>query len=186
MERRRIPVWLVVLGAVLGLPWMAGAVEPVVATVDLSVLYQRLRPGMTVGQVATAAGRSHLGGGADPVTSWLVWSRSAESGETTVVRTAFRDDRLVRVELEFFGEEYRRYVKGGDVAVEMAARELRRLLRRTTEVQEAAGECDDALEAFHQLLLRAQERLTPEEQQAWAQALERRRTAQRDLERAVR
>jgi hypothetical protein len=157
-----------------------------VTTLDLSALYQRLRPGMTVSEVAAAAGRLRLGEGAEPVTSWLVWSRSPATGETTVVRAAFRDERLVRVELEAFGEEYRRLVKGGDLAVELVARELRRLLRRTSDVQEAASECDDALEAFHQLLLRAQERLTPEEQQAWAHALERRRTAQRELERAVR
>jgi hypothetical protein len=187
MERGRTPVWLILLGlgSLLGLPWAAGA-DPLVTTLDLSALYQRLQPGMTVDQAAAAAGRSHLGEGVEPVTSWLMWSRAGDSGATTVVRATFRDDRLVRVELEFFGEEYRRRVKGGDVAVEMAARELRRLLRRTSEAQEAAGECDEALEAFHQLLLGAQERLTPEEQQAWAQALERRRTAQRGLERAVR
>ncbi len=171
---------------VVGVLWLGaasgafGADEGPGGRVDIRALYERLRPGMTVQEVAAAANRRHLGATAEPVTSWLIWNRPAGAGVTAVLRAAFRDGRLARVEYEAFGDEYQRLAKGADPAVEVGEEELRRLWRRAWQVARAADECREALDAFHQLVLQLQERLTPAEQQAWVRALELRRAAERE------
>ena len=69
------------------------------------------------------------------------------------------------------GDEYRRLAKGGDDGIELTEEELRHLWQRT----QAGDACQVALEAFHRLLLRAQDRLISSEQEAWVKALELRR-----------
>jgi hypothetical protein len=178
----------------LGLGWLALAApdargadgDAPAAGVDLHALYQRLQPGMSVAQVAAAAGRLRLGPDGEPVTSWLLWSRSADGRDTVVLRAAFRDARLARVEYEIFGETYRRQVRGEEPATEISAPELHRLRQRTRAVEEAVGDCESVLEAYHRLLVRAQERLTTMEQLDWARALEQRRALQRELGRVGR
>jgi hypothetical protein len=128
---------------------------------------------MTIAEVAALAGRPRLGTSAEPVTGWLLWSTPQASAATAVLRASFRDGRLTRLEYEAFGEEYRRLAKGPDAAMELTEDELRRLWRRTQAVES----CQEALDAFHRLLLQTQERLTPSEQAAWVRALELRRAA---------
>ena len=154
--------------------------------VDLRALYQRLQAGMTVAEVAAAAGRARLGSDAEPVASWLLWGRSADGRDTVVLRASFREGRLARVEHETFGETYRRLMKGEEPSADISPPELQRLLRRARDVEEAVGDCESVLEAYHRLLVRAQERLTTMEQLDWARALEQRRALQRELGRVGR
>lgn len=153
----------------------AGASDPPGLSTQQEIhgLYERLAPGMTIEQVAAIAKRPHLGAGGAPVTTWLTWTSSRSGGPTAVLRASFRDGRLTRLEYESFGEEYQRLVKGTD-PVELDEAELRRLWQRGR----AVDECREALEAFHRLLLRVQDRLTPAEQEAWVRALELRREAE--------
>jgi hypothetical protein len=153
----------------------AGADErPPTTAAEVRALYERLRPGMSIAEVAGLAARPRLGTGAEPVTGWLLWSAPQPGAATAVLRASFRDGQLARLEYEAFGEEYQRLAKGPDLAVEMSEIELRRLWRRTQAVES----CQEALDAFHRLLLHAQERLTPSEQAAWVRALELRRAAE--------
>jgi hypothetical protein len=138
------------------------------------VLYDRLSPGMAAGEVAAVARRPGLAAAGEAVTSWLLWSAPQAGGETAVLRATFRDGRLFRLEYEAFGDEYRRLAKGADDGIELDEPELRRLWQRS----QAAEDCQRALEAFHRLLLRAQDRLVPSEQEAWVRALELRRQAE--------
>ena len=151
------------------------------AGIDLEALYRRLQPGMTVEEVARAAERRTLAASAEPVTSWVIWNPPETGRPTTVLRAAFNDGRLVRVEYEAFGDEYRRLIKGGDLALTVSEDELRRLWRRDWRLTQAVEHCEEALEAFHQLTLSFQERLTTAEQAAWVLALGLRRAAERDL-----
>lgn len=148
--------------------------RPPTTDAEVRGLFERLRPGMSIAEVAGLAGRPRLGTGAEPVTGWLLWSAPQASAATAVLRASFRDGRLTRLEYEAFGEEYQRLAKGPDVAMELNEDELRRLWRRTQAVES----CQEALDAFHQLLLHVQERLTPSEQAAWVRALELRRAAE--------
>jgi hypothetical protein len=145
--------------------------------VDVYDLYARLRPGMSVREVATLAG-GQLGAVAEPVTTWLLWSSPPGTSGTAVLRASFQDGRLTRLEYEAFGAEYRRLVKGADPWVEIAGDELARIWRQTWRTEQAAESCRQALDAYHRVILDAQERLTAEEQQAWARALLLRRTAE--------
>ncbi len=163
-------------------PWSAYADEwwePTKA--DLYVLYERLRPGMTATDVAVVAGRASLSGSSDPVTSWLIWNPPVAERPTTVLRASFRDGRLARVQYESFGEQYRRLVKGGELGVEIEEKELRRLWRQTSRLTQTVEHCHEALEAFHRLVLRAQDRLTTAEQAAWVRALALRRAAEAEF-----
>ena len=137
---------------------------------QILALYGRLSPGMSPGDVADLARRPRLAASGDPVTTWLLWS-APQGGETAVLRATFRDGRLFRLEYEAFGDEYRRLAKGGDDGIELTEAELRHLWQRT----QAGDACQVALDAFHRLLLRAQDRLVPSEREAWVKALELRR-----------
>jgi hypothetical protein len=149
--------------------------------VDLHDVFRRVEPGMTVEDAARVSGRRALSGSAQPVTSWVVWSPPVTGRPTEVLRAAFRDGRLVHLEYEVFGDEYRRLVKGAEPAVEMSEDELRRLWRRDWRLTQAVERCEEALEVFHQLALGFQERLTTAEQAAWVHALGLRRAAEREL-----
>ncbi len=176
----RLVASLALLGLLLTarLPVLADQTLPV-ANLDLGTLYQRLNPGMTVQEVARAAGRETISTPDTRLDSWLLWTPPVAGRPTEVLRTAFRDGRLARVEYEAFGDDYRRLVKG-DRGI--AEDQVTRLWRRTAAVMEAAEDCGEALEAFHQLVVRLQERLTSAEQQAWVRALELRRAAQAGLD----
>ncbi len=163
----------VMLLAFLVTPAVADERAPTTAA-EIRTLYERLQPGMPIGEVAGLAGRPRLGTGAEPVTSWLLWNTPQSGAATAVLRAAFRDGRVARLEYEAFGEEYQRLAKGPDPTVEMSEAEMRRLWRRTQAVEG----CQEALEAFHRLVLQVQDRLTPSEQQAWVRALELRRAAE--------
>ena len=144
---------------------------------DVYDLYARLSPGMsiqTVRSLAAHSGRSELG---EFVTAWLLWRHEAPGRGTEVLRASFRDGRLVRVEYESFAHEYRHFVKG-DSTVPMDASEIRQLWRRMTRADQAVGSCHEALDAFHRLVMRAQERLTTNEQEEWIRALQLRRAAE--------
>jgi hypothetical protein len=145
--------------------------------IDVHALYERLSPGMSVSEVAALAG-GQLGATAEPVTTWLLWSEGRDGRGTAVLRAAFLDGRVSRLEYEWFGSEYRRLVKGADPWLEIAADELARIRRQAWRADRAAEGCRDALDAYHQLVLGAQERLTSEEQQAWARALGLRRSVE--------
>jgi hypothetical protein len=160
---------LVVLG-LLAMPALAADHAPVSAG-QILALYGRLSPGMSAGDVAALARRPRLAPSGGPVSAWLLWSTPQGGVETAVLRATFRDGRLFRLEYEAFGDEYRRLAKGGDDAIELTEEELRHLWQRT----QAGDACQVALEAFHRLLLRAQDRLVPSEQEAWVKALELRR-----------
>jgi hypothetical protein len=149
--------------------------------VDLHEVFRRIEPGMAVADVSRVSGRGALSGSADPVTSWLIWSPPATGRPTEVLRAAFREGRLVHVAYEVFGDEYRRLVKGTEPAVEMSEDELRRLWRRDWRLTQAVERCEEALDAFHQLALGFQERLTTVEQASWVHALGLRRAAEREL-----
>jgi hypothetical protein len=159
---------LVTLG-LLVTPAVADDRAPVTAG-QILALYGRLSPGMTAGDVAALARRPRLAA-SEAVTSWVLWSVPQAGAETAVLRGTYRDGRLFRLEYEAFGDEYRRLAKGGDDGIELAEEELRHLWQRG----QAADSCQVALEAFHRLLLRAQDRLVPSEQEAWVKALELRR-----------
>jgi hypothetical protein len=88
---------------------------------------------------------------------------------------------VTRLEYESFGAEYRRLVKGTDPWVEIASDELARIWRRSWQVGRAAESCRNALDAYHHVVLGAQERLTADEQQAWARALQLRQEAEQHL-----
>lgn len=149
------------------------------APLDLYHLYARMSPGMAISTVrwlAADAGRSALG---EAATSWLLWRHEGPDRGTEVLRASFRDGRLVRVEYESFAGEYRRFVKGGSM-VSMEASEIRQLWRRITRADQAVDSCHEALDAFHRLLMRTQERLTTNEQEEWVRALQLRRAAEAD------
>ena len=150
--------------------------------VDILDLYQRLQPGMTIGEVARLAAQPSAGlASGDTLTSWLLWHHS-ERG-TEVVRTSFREGRLASVTYEVFGEEYRRLVKGAVAhGTGLTGADLTRLWQRSARVEQAAEDLQAALDAFHRLVMTLQERLSPEEQQAWVRALELRRAAEAELE----
>jgi hypothetical protein len=114
------------------------------------------------------------------VTTWLVWQHAGPDRGPEILRASFRDGRLARIEYESFADEYRHLVKG-DRTVPMDADEFGRLWRRAARVDQAAESCHDALEAFHRLVLRVQERLTTEKQREWVRALQLRRTAETEL-----
>jgi hypothetical protein len=98
-----------------------------------------------------------------------------------VLRAAFQDGRVSRLEYEWFGSEYRRLVKGGDSWVEIPADELARIWRQARQAGRLAEGCRDALDAYHRVVLGAQERLTGEEQQGWARALQLRRAVEQQF-----
>ncbi len=150
------------------------------SAVDVHELYGQLSPGMSLREVAGLAG-GQLATARESVTTWIVWSPLPGGDGTAVLRAAFQSGRLVRLEYESFGAEYRRLVKGADASVEIAGDELARIWRQTWRVEQAAESCQDALEAYHRVMLGAQERLTPEQQQAWARALLLRRAAEERL-----
>jgi hypothetical protein len=148
--------------------------------VDVHELYARLSPGMSLQEVARLTG-GQLATAGESVTTWILWSPLPEGGGTAVLRAAFQDGRVIRLEFEAFGAEYRRLVKGADPWVEIAGDELTRIWRQAWRAGRAAESCQDALDAYHRVVLDAQERLTPEQQQAWARALLLRRTAEEQL-----
>jgi hypothetical protein len=150
---------------------------------DLHALYRRLEPGMTVEQVAAAAtgDGSRLGAAATPVTSWLVWTPAAPGRPTAVLRATFRDGRLNRLEYEVFGEDYHRSAKGEEPDVEVSQDDLTRLRRRSATLDRVADGCRKTVEAYHRLVLGAQNRLTRDEQKAWVRALELRRAVDAQL-----
>lgn len=149
--------------------------------VDLRAAYEGLEAGMTTERVAELLGRTTLLTAPERITSWLMWTPPAAGRPVTVLRASFRDGRLARVEYESFGGEYQRLVKGGDSRADFSEDEVRRLWRQVRRATQAAEQCEDALEAVHQLVLRVQERLTPSEQAAWVRALELRRAVEADL-----
>ncbi len=141
---------------------------------DVQALYERLSPGMSVREVAALTG-GQLGATAEPVTTWLLWREAPGGGGTAVLRAAFQDGRVTRLEYESFGSEYRRLVKGADPWVEIPGDELARIWRQAWQAGRLAEGCRDALDAYHRVVLGAQERLTGEEQREWARALQLRR-----------
>jgi hypothetical protein len=147
---------------------------------DVRELYERLSPGMPLREAATLAG-GQLGATAEPVTTWMLWSQAPEGQGTAVLRVAFQDGRISRLEYEWFGSEYRRLAKGADPWVEIPGDEVARIWRQTWQAGRAAETCREALDAYHEVVLGAQERLTPDEQQAWARALQLRRAAEGHL-----
>lgn len=151
------------------------------AGIDIYTLYQRVTPGMSVQAVEALAERATRLTLGEPVTTWLVWQHYSDPGRgTEVLRASFRDGRLARIEYESFGDEYRHLVKG-DRTVPMDADEVARLWRRAAQVDQAADSCHEALDVFHQLVLRLQERLTTNEQREWVRALQLRRAAEAEL-----
>jgi hypothetical protein len=148
--------------------------------VDAHDLYVRLSPGMSLREVAALAG-GDIGPTHEAVTNWLLWSPLPGGSGTAVLRAAFQDGRVIRLEYESFGAEYRRLVKGADPWLEIAGDELARIWRQNWRLQSAAESCRHALDAYHDLVLGAQERLTTDEQQAWARALLLRRTTEERL-----
>ncbi len=169
---------LLVAGSLVMVVGACAEDQPPVSGADIRGLYDRLEPGMTIEQLAEAAKRPQLLASQAPITSWLLWSRPASPEEgTAVLRTFFQGARLARVEYESFGDEYQRLAKGADLTLGLAEDERRRLSQST----QAVAHCEDALNAYHQILLRAQERLTSAEQQAWGRALELRRVVEGEL-----
>src|SRR5262245_36127678 len=165
--------------AVAGLAWgpAAAADREIRGDLDIRALYERLHPGMSSREVATLAG-GRLGTTLEPVTSWLVWNQTSDGKGIAVLRAAFQEGRIIRLEYESFGAEYQRLVKGADAWVEVAGDELARIWRQSWRMGQAADTCRQALDAYHHVVLGAQERLTFEEQQAWARALQLRREAE--------
>lgn len=148
--------------------------------IDVYGLYRRLSPGMSVRAVQTLAEHSTRLTLGEPVTTWLLWRHAGPDRGTEVLRASFREGRLVRIEYESFGDEYQHLVKG-ERTVPMDADEVGRLWRRAVRVDQAAESCHEALDAFHQLVLRVQERLTTNEQREWVRALQLRRAAEMEL-----
>ncbi len=179
LRRRTLAVLVLVIAMSFAGVWPARADDrPLTSEVDVRALYDRLEPGMTLEQVAEAAKRPQLLTTREPVTSWLMWSRPlSPEGATVVVRVFFREARLARVEYEWFGEEYQRLIKGAELTLGLTGDAQRRLWQSAQAVQH----CQEALTSYHRLLLGAQERLTPAEQQAWGRALELRRALESEL-----
>jgi hypothetical protein len=149
---------------------------------DIRALYQQLHPGMTAREVAARAGSGGpLEAATEPVTSWLLWNQTPDGKSMEVLRAAFQDGRVTRLEYESFGPEYRRLVKGADPWVEIASDELARIWRHSWRVRRAAESCRSALDAYHHVVIGAQERLTSDEQRAWARALQLRQEAEQHL-----
>jgi hypothetical protein len=148
---------------------------------DVYTLYRRMTPGMSAQAVEALAEHATRLTLDESVATWLLWQHHSDPGRgTEVLRASFRDGRLARIEYESFGDEYRHLVKG-DRTVPMDAGEVARLWRRAAQVDQAADSCHEALDAFHQLVLRLQERLTTNEQQEWVRALQLRRVAETQL-----
>jgi len=148
------------------------------SALDVRALFERLAPGMTSREVAALAG-GQLQAAATPVTTWLLWNAMPGGKGMAVLRAAFQDGRVIRLEYESFGAEYRRLVKGADPWIEVAGDELARIWRRSWQVDQAADSCHLALDAYHHVVLGAQERLTFDEQREWARALQLRQEAER-------
>lgn len=185
MSTGALPIvsWLAA-ALVLGLaPGATASALRVRSDADLHALYQRLEPGMTVEQVAAAtADGSRLGAaGTSPATSWLVWTPASPGRPTAVLRATFRDGRLHRLEYEVFAEEYHKRAKGEDPEVEVTQEDLTRLRRRSATLDRVADGCRKTVEAYHRLVLGAQNRLTRDEQKAWVRALELRRAVDAQL-----
>jgi hypothetical protein len=181
----RVIRWPVSVALSLLLPLAAGsaASEPPSrgAGTDIYTLYQRVTPGMSLQAVEALAEHATSLTPARPVTTWLLWQHHSDPGRgTEVLRASFRDGRLARIEYESFGDEYRHLVKG-DRTVPMDADEVGRLWRRAAQVDQAADSCHEALDAFHRLALRLQDRLTTNEQGDWVRALRLRRAAEAEL-----
>ena len=179
--RVRTSAWILVgLTLLLGMPASAPAEEPESRSpVDILELYQRLQPGMAIGEVVRLAQPSAGLALGEAPTAWLLW-RHSERG-TEVLRTSFREGRLASVEYEAFGEAYRRLVKDGPGTIPVDRDELTLLWRRSTRIEQAAEDCQAALDAFHCLVMQLQDRLSPEEQRTWVRALELRRAAEAEL-----
>jgi hypothetical protein len=172
----------VLLGLGLSLAASGVGAEPPArgSEIDIYALYQRLRPGLSVEAVEALAERATKLTTGAPVTAWLLWRHAGPGRGTEVLRAAFREGRLARIEYESFGDEYQHLVKG-DRTVPMEADEVARLWRRAAQVDQAAERCHEALDAFHQLVVRVQERLTTNEQREWVRALRLRRAAEAEL-----
>jgi hypothetical protein len=154
---------------------------------DVRALYEQLAPGMSLEQVAALAGRPKLAAAlAEPVSSWLLWGSGPDGEGTAVLRAAFQEGRVTRLEYEAFGEEYRRLAKGADPWIEVGGDELARIWRQSRRVEHAAESCRDALDAYHDIVVGAQERLVGREQRAWARALLLRQAVETALPRAGR
>jgi hypothetical protein len=182
MDGRRGWLRLLLAVAVTGLVGSTGeaADREIPSSLDIRALYEQLRPGMSSREVAALAG-GQIGMTPEPVTTWLLWSPTPDGKGTVVLRAAFQDGRIIRLEYESFGAEYRRLVKGADPWIEIAGDELARIWRRSWRVGRAAESCQHALDAYHHVVLGAQERLTFEEQREWARALQLRQEAERHL-----
>ncbi|HWC05378.1 MAG TPA: hypothetical protein VHF87_21700 [Methylomirabilota bacterium] len=173
---RLLPALVAVL---LGSP-VGAADREARSDLDVLALYDRLTPGMSLRDVAAVAG-GQLGTTPEPVTTWVLWNPMPDGKGTAVLRAAFQDGRVIRLEFESFGVEYRRLVKGADPWVEIASDELARIWRQNWKAGRAAERCRSALDAYHHVVLGAQERLTSDEQRAWARALLLRQEAERHL-----
>lgn len=174
-------VWrLLVLAGIAGVAAIAAAGEPRAGRDDGDVpaVFERLEPGMTVGEVAAIAGEARPRTTTTPVSSWLLRRPGPDGRSMLALRASFHEGRVLRLELEAFGEESRRLVKGADPGVEIAADRLARIWRRSWRAERAAERCRDALDAYRDLLVGAQERPVPAEQQAWARALLLRRAVE--------
>lgn len=178
---RLLPIGVLVMLSVSIAAGSAGVDPPGRGSeLDVYALYQRMRPGMSVEAVEALAQHATKLTTGQPVTAWLLWRHAGPDRGTEVLRASFREGRLARIEYESFGDEYRHLVKG-DRTVPMEADEVARLWRRAARVDQAVESCHDALEAFHQLAVRVQERLTTNEQREWVRALQLRRAAETDL-----
>jgi hypothetical protein len=171
---------LLVLGLSLAASGLGAEPADRGSAIGVCALYQRLRPGMSVGAVEALSERAaRLTTGA-PVPTWLLWRHAGPDRGTEVLRASFREGRLARIEYESFRDEYQHFVKD-DRTGPMEADEVPRLWRRAAQVDPAAERCHEALDAFHQLVVRVQERLTTNEQREWVRALELRRAAEAEL-----
>ena len=175
----RGPLMAIAMVGLAGGP-TAAADREVRSDLDIRALYERLSPGMSSREVGALAG-GQLGTALEPVSTWLLWNSTPEGRGTAVLRAAFQDGRVIRLEYESFGAEYRRLVKGADPWIEIASDELARIWRQSWRVGRAAESCRHALDAYHHVVLGAQERLTVEEQREWARALQLRQEAERHL-----
>jgi hypothetical protein len=105
---RPVPVWavlaLLTAAAVAGLPrGSVQAAEPEAPrAVDLRALHERLTPGMSSREVAALAD-GQLRAAAASVTTWLLWGPTPDGNGMAVLRAAFQDGRVIRLEYESFG-----------------------------------------------------------------------------------